>query len=445
MKKREYNTKPPAGTRDFLPSEVRFRKEVLDIVTNVIESFGFEPLETPAFERIETLIGKYGEEPQKLLFKILKRGEKEVRGEVDLALRYDFTVPLARVIAEYRNRLPKIFKRYQVGPVWRADRPGKGRFREFYQYDIDIVGSTSLAADVEVITAFSEVLSKLGIKDFIIRLNSRKVLWGLTEICGIPKHLQADFLIVLDKLDKIGINGVVRELEKRGIPLGGFTKLILGGNEDNHAAMVAALRSSAVGREGMSEVQELKSYLGDILQEGVVAFDPFLARGLDYYTGPIFEINVKDFTGSVVGGGRYDELIGVFSPNNIPACGGSLGIERIFLILKDQKRDEKLMSPTQALITVWGEDYRRDAFVLAAQLRKRGLFVETYLGKDKISQQIGYASKKSIRFVIISGPDEKRKGTVTLKNLQTGEQKSILKNELVSILQLQNEFGKEGR
>lgn len=440
---KERNTKPPAGTRDFLPSEARFRKEVLDIVTNVIKSYGFEPLETPAFERIETLMGKYGEESQKLLFKILKRGGKEAEGEVDFALRYDFTVPLARVIGEYRNELPKIFKRYQVGPVWRADRPGKGRFREFYQYDIDIVGSTSLAADAEVITVFSDVLTKLGITDFIIRLNSRRVLWGLTEICGIPKHLQIDFLIVLDKLDKIGLNGVVGELDKRGIPLEGFTRLVQGGNKDDHTTVMTALRSSVVGCEGISEVQELKGYLGDVLQKGMVTLDPFLARGLDYYTGPIFEINVKGFNGSVAGGGRYDELIRMFLPNNIPACGGSLGVERILLILKDKKRDEKLMSPTQVMIAVWGEDYRRDAFALAAQLRKHGLFVEMYLGKDKINQQIGYASQRGIRFVIISGPDEKMKSAVTLKNLQTGEQRSILENELISTLQ--NEFGKEGR
>jgi len=417
----KYNTKPPAGTRDFLARDVRFRKQIFNIIEKVFASFGFEPLETPAFERIETLMDKYGSEGEKLIFKILKRGEKAKSGEVDLALRYDLTVPMARVIAEYSNKLPKIYKRYQIQPVWRADRPGKSRYREFYQCDIDITGTNSLMADSEVILALIEVLEKLGINEFTVKLNSRKILTGLIEVLNIPKNLEDFVLVSLDKLDKIGIEGITKELQGKGIASEVVQSLL----QQNRDSVKKILTTSTKGLEGLQEVQEIQDLIGDKR----IIFDPFLARGLAYYTGSIFEIVSGKIKGSIAGGGRYDNLVGMFSKKNIPACGGSLGVERILLLAREP---QGLFKNIEILATVWDKTFRKSSIALSNKLRDKGFIVETYLENDKFNKQLTYASKKEIPFVLICGPDEKAKNKITVKNMKTGKQITIYEKEVVN-------------
>jgi histidyl-tRNA synthetase len=295
------STKPPGGTRDFLPDEIRRREYVIGVVRSVYESYGFEPLETPAFENIETLLGKYGEEGDKLIFKILRRGEHEARGEADLALRYDLTVPLARVAAQYQSDLPRFFKRYQIQPVWRADRPQKGRFREFYQCDIDAIGTTSILVEVELLAAVSDVLVRLGFNDFVVRLNHRELLTGLLKASGIPLAQQGDALVAIDKFDKIGRDGVHAELVARGIASeAANTSLRL------FAADLTEMRGLLDGDErGLYAIEQLQA-IKELSKESTAArirIDPGLARGLSYYTGAIMEIAVSDLSGSLGGGG----------------------------------------------------------------------------------------------------------------------------------------------
>jgi len=337
------STQPARGMRDYLPEDVRRREYVTGVVREVYEGYGFEPLETPAVENIDTLLGKYGEEGNKLIFKILKRGEGESSGEADLALRYDLTVPLARVVAEYQAKLPKFFKRYQIQPVWRADRPARGRFREFYQCDIDAVGSSSLMVEAELCAAASDVLVRLGFRDFAIRLNHRLLLTAVLERSGIPADQHADALVALDKLDKIGPEGVERELAERGlgadVAATCLTFLAGIGRADPAEKLALSqvfLDGSADGRRAISEVIEIADLLKETPHIGRIRFDPSLARGLSYYTGAIMEIAVPDLAGSLGGGGRYDNLIGMFLGRNVPACGFSLGLERILVVMGER-------------------------------------------------------------------------------------------------------------
>ncbi len=342
--------------RDFLPEDVRKREYVIGVVKEVYERYGFEPLETPAVENIETLLGKYGEEGNQLIYKILKRGVHESTGEADLALRYDLTVPLARVVAEYRDKLPKFFKRYQIQPVWRADRPARGRYREFYQCDVDVLGSRSMIVETEICAAASEVLTRLGFNDFCVRINHRKALTGILAVAGVALERHDSALIALDKLDKIGREGVEREFADRGIDmvagnslLNFFSALV----ELEHAAEIAdqkqqALNKAIIGRIvefvgdnelGAQGVDELQSIIDFSESAGIgekLKIDPSLARGLSYYTGAIMEINVKDLAGSLGGGGRYDNLVGMFSGQEVPACGFSLGLERILVVMNER-------------------------------------------------------------------------------------------------------------
>jgi histidyl-tRNA synthetase len=408
------STKPPSGTRDFLPEDVRRREYVIGTVRRVYERYGYEPLETPAFENIETLLGKYGEEGNKLIFKILKRGEHEQSGEADLALRYDLTVPLARVVAQYQNELPKFFKRYQIQPVWRADRPAKGRFREFFQCDIDSIGSTSPVVEVEQLAAVSEVLATLGFSDFRVRLNHRqelpKLLGQYFGIIDPPK--QAEALITLDKLDKIGVEGVSDELAKRGLTDGaralqGLKEAVAHPVPETLAQMIELGRGTAA--------------------EGKVAFDPFLARGLSYYTGAIMEISVPDLAGSLGGGGRYDNLVGMFLGRDVPACGFSLGLERIIVVMTERGMFPASVAGGNAdvMVTIWNDGSRSDALSLAGQLRGGGLRVDVYPDADKLGKQFKYASSRNVPFVAIVGDDEKANGTVSVKDMKSGEQQTI--------------------
>lgn len=430
---REFNTQPPSGTRDFLPEDIKNRERVFDIIRQSFEKFSFLPIDTPALERIETLTGKYGKEGEKLIFKILKRGEQATCGEADLALRYDFTVPLARFFAQYQNQLPYPFRRYQIGPVWRAERPAKGRFREFYQCDIDVIGSSSLLADAEVILALVKSLSCLDLSRYIIRLNSRKVLTGLLEIYDVPEDLKQSMLVALDKFDKVGTAGVIQELKDRELPEAIISQI----SDDllkKSVELKGRIKTSRVGQNGLEEVDEILSLVKPLLTNGEIEFSPFLARGLDYYTGPIFEIYLEKIAGAIASGGRYDNLVGMFAGKQVPACGGSLGIDRILSILKTDSQKKENASAPQVFITVWDRASRGEALRIATELRNEGIIVEISLTEGKIGNQVRFASKRGALYCLFYGPDEQAKKKITLKNLSTSKQISVQREQTVETL-----------
>jgi len=429
------STKPPSGTRDFLPDDVRRREHVIGIVRRVYERYGFEPLETPAFENIETLLGKYGEEGNKLIFKILRRGEHEQRGEADLALRYDLTVPLARVIAQYQNELPKFFKRYQIQPVWRADRPARGRFREFYQCDIDSIGSTSSIVEVDQMAAVSNVLLQLGFSDFVLRLNHRGVLYGLLDAAGVGAAQHGDALIALDKLDKIGADGVAREFTARGIPESIAVRCLQQFSVPAGEAPADTIRrlEEMIGRDDRSvaNLREITALAATTAAGTRLRIDLNLARGLSYYTGAIMEIVVPDLAGSLGGGGRYDNLVGMFLGRDVPACGFSLGLERIIVVMAERNMfpESAVRGSADLMVSLWNEDSRADALALASELRVAGLRVDIYPEAEKLGKQFKYASSRSVPFVAIVGDDERANGTVSIKDLRTGEQQAIARGD----------------
>jgi histidyl-tRNA synthetase len=424
--------------RDFLPAEVKAREKVLSTVRGVFESYGFAPLETPAIERLEILQGKYGEEGDRLIFKIAQRGAKATE-EADLALRYDLTVPLARVVAEYGDRTGKIFKRYQVAPVWRADRPGRGRYREFYQCDVDVVGPEFGLGDAETILVLTDALAALGLKGFEVRLNSRKVLRGLIESYGIDPARETDVLVALDKFDKIGEEGVRQELRERGVQASRLLHEVAGPEE----AIRKELAGTEIGRAGLDEVDRLIDLAGPLVGDGVIRFSPVLARGLSYYTGPIFEVYVpegplkgpdqkKGSTSAISSGGRYDGLVGMFAGRSIPAVGGSLGIERIIPLVS--RPEEGVVSPARVFLAVWDAAARPDALATASALRAAGIPTEVYLGGERMGEQLGYASSRGIPYAVLRGPKEKEQGVVTLRDLQTREQAAVPEGDLVAVL-----------
>lgn len=432
------STQPARGMRDFLPDDVRRRRHVLDVVTRVYERFGFEPLETPAVENIETLLGKYGEEGNRLIFKILKRGEHEQSGQADLALRYDLTVPLARVVAEYRGRLPKFFKRYQIQPVWRADRPARGRFREFYQCDVDAIGSTSPAVEAEVCAAVSDVLAALGFSEFTIRLNHRELLRGLLDRSGVAGELHDQALVAIDKLDKIGAGGVMAELVERGLAGDAAARALAAFGDAAAAAPAELARLAALldghesGLQGLQNLREIVA-LSEATSAGPhLRIDASLARGLSYYTGAIFEIGVSDLAGSLGGGGRYDNLVGMFSAESVPACGFSLGLERILVVMGERGMFPPTVAATGAdvLATVWNAESLADTLALARALRDGGLRVEVYPEADKIGKQMKYAASRGVRFAVIVGDDERAQGTVAVKELTSGTQTVVPRSEI---------------
>ncbi|HVF55566.1 MAG TPA: histidine--tRNA ligase [Pyrinomonadaceae bacterium] len=455
-------TQPARGMRDFLPTEVRRREYVIGVIKEVYERYGFEPLETPAVENIETLMGKYGEEGNQLIFKILKRGEHEKTGEADLALRYDLTVPLARVVAEYGDKLPKFFKRYQIQPVWRADKPGRGRFREFYQCDVDAIGSRSLVVEAEVCAAVSEAMTKLGFTNFTLRLNHRQVLDGVLDAAGIPAEQHTDALVALDKLDKIGRAGVAKEFQARGILEESGENLLeffenLASlehaaelldpdalNSDGEGSPAEALSRAMLGRlvefvgdhergaRGVDELRKIVEYSAACGTGARIKIDPSLARGLSYYTGTIMEINVPDFAGSLGGGGRYDNLVGMFSGRDVPACGFALGLERIIVVMAERGMfpDALAGSSADVMVTIWNEESAADALALARELRgpDAGLRVYVYPEADKLGKQFKYASACGVPFVVVVGDDERARDEVTLKNMTTGEQQTLARD-----------------
>jgi histidyl-tRNA synthetase len=430
------STKPPSGTRDFLPDDVRRREYVMRVVRDVYESYGFEPLETPAFENIETLLGKYGEEGNKLIFKILRRGEHEASGQADLALRYDLTVPLARVVAQYQNDLPRFFKRYQIQPVWRADRPARGRFREFYQCDIDAIGSTSPVVEAELLAAVSDVLGRLRFEDFVIRLNHRRALTALLECAGVPAPLHGEALIALDKLDKIGPDKVATELTARGVDeaaaascLGFFANAKQDGLESSAALdrLRDFVQGHDAGRIAVQELTEIFELAEGTRAKGRIRIDPSLARGLSYYTGAIMEIAVSDLAGSLGGGGRYDNLVGMFLGRDVPACGFSLGLERIIVVMTERDMFPAKVSrgAVDVMVTFLSDDLRADALRLASELRAEKLRVEIFPeGSAKLEKPLKYAAGRHVPVLAILGEDERARGEVAVRDLQTRAQEN---------------------
>ncbi len=421
--------------RDFLPEDVRRRQYVIGVIADVYQQYGFEPLETPAVENLETLQGKYGEEGDRLIFKILKRGEGAETGQADLALRYDLTVPLARVVAEYRAKLPKFFKRFQVQPVWRADRPQKGRFREFYQCDVDAIGSTSMTVEAELLSAAADVFVRLGFTDFQIVVNHRKLLNAVLGHAGVPTELHGAALVIMDKADKIGVDGVRKELHEKGLAASVADTLLEELNSAPPADLAAWMdRRAAIlddaGKAGLEDLRQIFALCKHTSAGPHLALDRSLARGLSYYTGPIFEIRVSDLAGSLGGGGRYDNLIGMFSGESIPASGISLGLERILVVMGERTMfpANVVSTPADVMVVQWFAR-RTDLYLeLATELRRAGLRVELYPdaptddGKKVGDRQFKYASARGIPFVAVIGADELEKGTVTVKNMKTGEQ-----------------------
>jgi len=428
------STQPARGTRDLLPAEIRRREYVTGIVREVYERYGFEPIETPAIENLETLLGKYGEEGNRLIFKILKRGDHEASGAADLGLRYDLTVPLARVVAEHQATLPRLFKRYQIQPVWRADRPARGRYREFYQCDIDAIGSTSLMVEVEVIATVAEVMDRLGFRDFDVRLNDRRLLGEVLRTAGIPAPLESEALVALDKLEKIGVDGVSREFEARGLEPAAAARLlaVFDAATAPGADVVGSLAGFLGTRAPLEPLEVIRSLAEATPAAGRIRLDPSLARGLSYYTGAIMEIAVPDLAGSLGGGGRYDHLIGMFLGRDVPACGFALGLERILLVMAERGMFPTALesrSAADALVLLWDDDGRARALGLAAELRAVGLRVDVYPDVDKPGRQLKYAAGRGYPFVAIEGADERAEGRVTVKDLRTGQQVSVPRSE----------------
>ncbi|MBO2463329.1 histidine--tRNA ligase [Actinomadura violacea] len=416
---------PPSGTRDFLAGALRTREHVFARIREVFERYGFEPLQTPAFERLETLTGKYGDEGDKLIFKILRRGEREAEREADLALRYEMTVPLARVVAGHGSRLPAPYKRYAMGPVWRADRPGKGRFREFAQCDVDVVGSASPLADAEVVCALTDALDAVGVRGYRVLVNSRRALSGLLEVYGVPAELGGGVLITLDKLDKLAPEQVAAELVEARSLASGIAEALVGDltAADAEERMRAALKDSEAGRAGLAEIGRLLRFASPKVGAERIAFTPSLVRGLDYYTGVIFEVVAEGMPGSIASGGRYDGLISALGGPDVPACGGSLGVERIIGLLGD---DEGASHRLDAAVTVIAEDAASDVMGFAARLRDAGLRTEVYLaGSRKLAKQLKWAADRRARYALIYGASDREAGAVTVRDMDSGEQARV--------------------
>lgn len=445
------STKPPSGTRDYLPETVAKRRYVVDKIENVFQRYGFLPLETPAIENLSTLLGKYGEEGDQLLFRLLHRGDKLARalekptpeaGDLaELGLRYDLTVPLARVVAQYGNSLPRVFKRYQIQPVWRADRPAKGRFREFYQCDVDLTGTTSLLAEAEVMNAVSGALLELGFSNFSIALNHRVILRSMIGAAGIDPSLEGSALIAIDKLDKIGVDGVQAELTQRGITQESAPRLLAmttSTPEMSNHAVLEALRGQLLqpeAQQALNEIETLMALTMDAPAGPHIRLVPALARGLSYYTGPIFEVVSTDFSGSLGGGGRYDNLVGMFSNKQVPAVGFSLGLERILLLMEERQMFPALQLTAQVMVCVLPDTPLPPAIGLASRLRQAGITVEVYPEQSKLKRQLSAADTQQIPYALILGPDEVERQRYTLKDLATGKQQALGEDDLIAALQ----------
>jgi len=447
----------PQGTRDFAPGVVRKRQYIFNTIKNVFELYGFEPLETPAMENLETLMGKYGEEGDKLIFKVLNNGlenpakEQQVRedfekilsgkntkGITERALKYDLTIPFARFVAMNHGQLNFPFKRYQIQPVWRADRPQKGRYREFYQCDADIVGSNSLINEVEFANIYNQVFHQLGIKNYELKINSRKILMALAEISGgVDKMME--ITIAIDKLDKIGLEKVKEELVQRGLNVEQIASVenylkINGSNEEKLESIKKLFSKSEIGKKGIQELEYVLSTTNYKLQTINLSLDFTLARGLNYYTGIIFEAKAPAEVkiGSTGGGGRYDDLTDFFGVPNIPGVGISFGVDRIYDVMEELNLfPETVEQGTKVLFFNLGEEESKTAYQLLQQVRNQGISAEIFHEQAKMDKQFKYAEKKNIPFVVIVGTKEIESKTVALKNLTTGEQQVIPQSALM--------------
>ncbi len=422
----------PRGMRDILPQKMLRRRYVMRVIENVFERFGFEPLQTPALELAQTLTGKYGPDAEKLIYDARHREGKE-----DLALRYDLSVPLSRVVA-MNPELPKPFKRYQIAPVWRAERPQKGRYREFYQCDADIVGSASMLADAEIIAMIFTILSELGFQEFATKLNNRQVLTALGEYSGVPAALLGGLYRALDKLEKIGRDGVRAEMLKNEIPADAAEKILdlVALPADDFAAWREKLRAHPRGLQGLDELEQLLGYTRALgVNPARIQVDFTMVRGLEYYTGPIFETVVTEpKIGSLTGGGRYDGLIGLFSKNSLPATGTTVGIERIIDVMDELQTFPPNLGQTvtQVLVTVFDAERRAASLALTMELRAAGVNAETWYDADGLGKQLKYAAAKRIPYALIAGPDELAADAVTLRDLNTGAQTRLGRGEVAA-------------
>lgn len=429
----------PKGTRDFSALEMARRNYIFSTIKSVFALYGFQQIETPAMENMSTLMGKYGEEGDKLLFRIQNSGEKANEAP-EKGLRYDLTVPFARYVVMHQQELQFPFRRFQIQPVWRADRPQKGRYREFYQCDVDVIGTNSLVSEVELIQIVEEVYRRLGIR-VSLHINNRKILAGIAEVIGAPDKI-IDITVAIDKLDKIGLNNVNQELIERGLNQEQVDKLqpilmLQGSNDDKLATIAQVLTGSEVGSKGVEELREIfelmQSAQCTMNDKFTVELDLTLARGLNYYTGAIFEVKALDVEmGSITGGGRYDNLTGIFGLPNMSGVGISFGADRIYDVLTElDLYPASMLEQTQVLLTTFGQDELRYAMAVARELRVNGIRTEVYPEPTKMKKQMGYADQKQIPWVGIIGGDEMAAEAVMLKNMLSGEQKLVKKTELV--------------
>lgn len=451
----------PKGTRDFKPAEMAGRNYIFDTIRSVFKLYGYAPIETPAMESLSTLLGKYGAEGDKLLFKILNSGDAfskvdiekfksvDESGDVTInsnalslevcekGLRYDLTVPFARFVVQYQSELVFPFKRYQIQPVWRADRPQKGRYREFFQCDVDVVGSNSLLNELELVLIVDKVFEKLGV-DVFIKINNRKILTGLAEISGYPDKI-VDITVAIDKIDKIGLDAVKEELKEKGLDDKAISViepvlLLSGSNSEKISAMRKLFKNSEKGSEGVNELEELFDLIEAAGVTKETEIDLSLARGLNYYTGAIFEVKAKDYQiGSICGGGRYDDLTGIFGLKNLSGVGISFGADRIYDVLKGlNKFPDGAIEGSKILCANMGANETLYLLPIVRELRELGINTEIYPDNVKLKKQFDYASKKGIKYLLIAGEQEIQSGTYNLKDIESGEQSILSAEELLN-------------
>lgn len=437
----------PKGTRDFGPEQMVKRNFILNTIKTTFEKFGYLPIETPSMENLSVLTGKYGDEGDQLLYKILnsgdflsktneqdyQQGHKVMLNKVtEKGLRYDLTVPFARYVVMNRHQITFPFKRYQIQPVWRADRPQRGRYREFYQCDADVVGTDSLICEAEIVLMINEVFKKLDINDFTVKINHRKILSGIVEALG-EKNKESDFAVAIDKLDKIGLDKALEELKEKGFSEASIQKLIpilnLDGTADQKLSHLKdILNATETGSKGITEIEEVFQYLKQFqLANPPVKFDITLARGLSYYTGAIFEVKVNNVSiGSVSGGGRYDDLTGVFGMPDVSGVGFSFGVDRIYDVMEELDLfPQENLSTTQVMITNFDKEAEAYALGILTKLRAAGIYSEIYPESAKMKKQFNYANKRLIPYVLIIGPEEMKSGQFTLKDMKSGEQTTL--------------------
>ena len=428
----------PKGTRDFGPAEMVGRNYIFNVVRSVFRQYGYQCIETPSMENLSTLLGKYGEEGDKLLFRIQNSGEKAMLAP-EKGLRYDLTVPFARFVVQHQNEIAFPFKRYQIQPVWRADRPQKGRYREFYQCDVDVIGSKSLLNELELVQIVDAVFGKMGVR-VCIKINNRKILAGLAEVSGQPDKL-VDITVAIDKIDKIGLDAVKQELFEKGLSEQAVAVIepvltLSGTTDEKLARMRTLLAGSEVGMKGLEEVGTLFALIAEAGIRQPVELDLSLARGLNYYTGAIFEVKALDFAiGSICGGGRYDDLTGIFGLPNMSGVGISFGADRIYDVLAGLDLFPKdAAAAAKVLFTNMGEREVAYTIPVAASLRDAGIACEIYPDNTKLKKQFEYADRRGIPYLAIVGDQEMAEGTVMLKNLASGEQKPVAKEALADLL-----------